>query len=294
MPMDKSNIMQRKLGIWALSCIAISFLFLNSLEMPSLSYLQSCGLYPWVVLLLCTYMAYVKRNGIFEKIRKEREKSVEISNIIIGLLIIIISVLLPKDLGLAAVVFEMLLAFLGIFIIFFGGAALYPGILLGIYGFSVGFPVILSRYLETQYSLATVWIVSAALKITGFEFISQGSVINYSSSSGQEISLLVDSACSGSGSMSIFIALFALIMLDIKLPRKGAAYMFIFGVLGTTIQNVVRIAIIVFAGFYYGPGGVLAAHSYAGYVLFPVWFFVFVYVYFRYARKFPRVIYIKQ
>ena len=110
-------------------------------------------------------------------------------------------------------------------------------------------------------------------------------MINYFSSNGREISLLVDSACSGSGSMSIFIALFALMMLDVKLPRKDAAYMFIFGILGTTIQNVVRIAVIVFSGVYFGPAGVVASHNYAGYVLFPAWFLVFVYIYFMYAKK---------
>jgi exosortase/archaeosortase family protein len=192
---------------------------------------------------------------------------------------------MPKGLGPAAVVFEMLLAFLGLFIIFFGGAALYPGILLGIFGFSVGFPIVLSRYLEMQYSLATVWIVSGALKIAGFEFITQGQMINYFSSNGREISLLVDSACSGSGSMSIFIALFALMTLDVKLPRKEAAYMFVFGVVGTTLQNVARIAVIVFSGFYFGSTGVVTSHNYAGYVLFPLWFLIFVYIYFMYAKK---------
>jgi exosortase/archaeosortase family protein len=230
-------------------------------------------------------MAYIKRNEIFAKIQKESEKSVEISNVIIGLLIIVISIIMPKDAGLAAVVFEMLLAFLGLFVIFFGWAGLYPGILLGIFGFSVGFPIVLSNYLEAQYSLATIWIVSAALKIAGFEFISQGQMINYFSSGGREISLLVDSACSGSGSMSIFIALFALMTLDVRLPGKEAAYMFIFGVVGTTLQNVVRIAVIVFSGFYFGPKGVVASHNYAGYILFPLWFLVFVYIYFMHAKK---------
>ena len=110
-------------------------------------------------------------------------------------------------------------------------------------------------------------------------------MINYFSQNGREISLLVDAACSGSGSMSIFIALFALISLDIKLPKKGLLYLFIFGILGTTFQNVVRIAVIVFSGFYFGPQGVVAAHNYAGYVLFPLWFIAFVYIYFMYAKK---------
>ncbi len=285
MSMDKNNSMKRKLRIWAFSCLAISILFLYELKVPSFAYLQSCGLYPWAVLLLCTYMAYIKRSEIFSKIQNEQEKPVEIFNVIIGLLIIIISIGLPKGVEPAAVVFEMLLAFFGLFVIFFGWVSLYPGILLGIYGFSVGFPIVLSRYLETQYSLATVWIVSAALKIAGFEFISQGQMINYFSSNGREISLLVDSACSGSGSMSIFIALFALMTLDVRLPRKEAAYMFIFGIVGTTLQNVARIAVIVFSGFYFGPGGVVTSHNYAGYILFPLWFLVFVYIYFRYAKK---------
>ena len=277
--------MNSKLWLWALSCFVISFLFLDKVRMPTWSYLQSCGFYPWAVLLLCMLWLYNKRGEQMERMRSESEKSAGLPYILLGASILAVSLLMPRDVGLAGVVFEMLLAYLGIFIILFGRAAILPGVLLGIYGFSVGFPVAIARYLDLQYSLATVWMVVAALKTSGFQLVSQGQMIRFPNINGSEISIFVNAACSGSASMTIFIAIFALMMLDIRLSNKNALYMFLFGVVGTTVQNVIRLIVIILAGYYYDYHGVSVAHSYAGYILFPVWFLIFAYVYFTYAKR---------
>ena len=285
MSIDTKNIMLRKLGMWALSCFVISFLFLDKIRIPSWSYLQSCGLYPWAVLLLCILWLYNKRGKQIKKMRVESEKSADLPHILGGMLVLAVSLSMPRDIGLAGIVFEMLLAYLGIFIIFFGRAAILPGVLLGIYGFSVGFPAAVARYMDMQYSLATVWMVVTSLKTTGFQLTSQGQIIGFPNAGGDELSVFVNAACSGSASMTIFIAIFALMMLDIRLPNRGALYMLVFGVVGTTVQNVIRIIIIILAGYYYDYHGISVAHAYAGYILFPAWFLLFAYVYFMYAKK---------
>lgn len=281
--------MNSKLWLWALSCFVISFLFLDKVRMPTWSYLQSCGFYPWAVLLLCMLWLYNKRGEQIKKTLAESEKSAGLPFILLGASILAVSLLMPRDVGLAGVVFEMLLAYLGIFIILFGRAALIPGILLGIYGFSMGFPVAIARYLDLQYSLATVWMVVAALKTSGFQLVSQGQMIRFPNINGSEISIFVNAACSGSASMTIFLAIFALMMLDIRLQNKNALYMLVFGVVGTTVQNVIRLIVIILAGYYYDYHGVSVAHSYAGYILFPAWFLVFAYVYLRYTRRLAQV-----
>lgn len=282
-------LLLRKLGLWVLSCLVISSLFLNKIRVPSWSYLHSYGLYPWAVLFLCVLWIYIKRGEQTERMASESEALfARPPFIFLGALALAASLLLPRDVELAGVVFEMLLAYWGLFVIFFGRAASIPGVLLGIYGFSVSFPAAVGTYLDPQYSLATVWMVVTALKTTGFQLTSHGQMISFLNTNGREMSVFINAACSGSASMAIFIAIFALMMLDIRLPNKGALYMLAFGVAGTTAQNVIRLIVLILAGYYYDYRGISTAHSYAGYVIFPVWFFVFAYVYLRYARGLSR------
>ncbi len=276
--------MLRKLVLWALACLAISLLFLGN---PVLSWtsLSSCGLYPWAILFLCTLWIYVKREEQVKRMQSVQEKVAGLPHIFLGAVVLAVSFLLPGDAGLPFIVFEMLLAYLGLFVMFFGSAALLPGLLLGIYGFSVGFHAVIEGYMDPQYSLATTWMVVTALKASGFQLVNQGQVISFTSVSGNEIPIFINAACSGSASMTIFLALFALMMLDVRLPAKSALYMLAFGIVGTTAQNVLRLIVLILAGRYYDFPGLVTAHSYAGYILFPAWYLVFAYVYMRCAQS---------
>lgn len=280
--------MVQKLVLWLLLCLAISFIFFrgfwqNITKLLSWSYLQTYGAYPWAVLFLCTLFIYVKRNELLEKAKTEELFS-EPPFIFLGLAALITSLLLPKEVELSFGVFELLLASLGLFAIFFGKVIAIPAILLGVYGFTIAFPILFSRYMEVQYSLATVWMVTTTLKIFGFQLGSQGQVISFLDITGNKITAFVGAPSSGIASMTIFIALFVLMMLDIRLPGRNALYMLIFGLTGTTLQNVLRLVILVVAGYYRGPEAFWQAHDYAGYIIFPIWYGIFVYVYLRYAQ----------
>lgn len=284
-----NSLVHRKLMLWARSCFAVSFLFLflnNAGVRLSWSYFQSQGLYSWAVLFLCILWIYAKRGAQIEMIRAESKRMFSSPFFIfLGFIFLGVSFLLPRDMELSGIVFSMLLAYIGLFSVFFGRAAMMPGTLLSIYGFSIGFPVAVAKYLDPQYSLATTWMVVTPLKALGYPLVDQGQVVNFLSAGGREMSIFINAACSGSASMTIFISIFALMMLDIRLPGKGALYMLIFGVLGTTLQNVLRIIVLILAGYYYDFRGISTAHLYAGYILFPTWFLIFVYVYMRYARR---------
>ena len=93
------------------------------------------------------------------------------------------------------IVFLMLLACLGLFAIFFGEACLIPSALLGIYCFAIVFPLLISRYVGTQYSLATVLIVVSILTAFGYPITSQGQLIHiYSPTNGIDLFAFIDAA----------------------------------------------------------------------------------------------------
>ncbi|MCZ7381922.1 MAG: exosortase/archaeosortase family protein [Candidatus Methanoperedens sp.] len=113
----------------------------------------------------------------------------------------------------------------------------------------------------------------------------QGQTIHFLDVSGNTQNYFIDAGCSGSASLAIFLSLFCLMMLDAPLPWKKAGYMLIFGLVGTTLQNILRLAVLVFAGYWHGSETVWTAHTYAGYILFPAWYALFAYVYLKQRKK---------
>lgn len=277
--------MNKKLLLWALSCLAISPIFLNNVSIPSLFQLQSAGLYSWAVLSLCVLWIYIKKDELSGKMGQGERLFSGLPFALTGGLIVIAAIFLPGGVKFADTIFKILLSYLGLFVLFFGRAGLLPGILIGIYGFSLGFPLAVDRFIEPRYSLATVWMVVSALNVLGLQLVSEGQLIHFLDVDGQRITIFVNAACSGVASMSIFLALFALMMLDIGVPPKSALYLAAFGIIGTSVQNVLRLVTLVVGGHYYSYKGVAITHSYAGYIMFPIWFAIFVFVYMRHAKK---------
>ena len=72
-------------------------------------------------------------------------------------------------------------------------------------------------------------------------------------------------------------------MLDIRLPLKKAGYLFLIGLAGTWLQNIIRVAISVVAGYYWGWEALEATHYNIAYIIFPLWYMLFAYIYFRQA-----------
>ncbi|MFH1773592.1 MAG: archaeosortase/exosortase family protein [Methanobacteriota archaeon] len=274
--------MNKKLFLWlALTLIFLS-LFFKSLwqnigNLLSPVYIQEKGVYPWAVLLLCTFWIYIKREEISKKMQAKR------IFIFIGSAAILTSVAIQFE-ELPFLVFAFLLCSLGFFFIFFGEAGIIPALLLGVYGFTIAFPVIFSKFFETHYALATVKIVTTILNVLGYPINAEGQIISFLDVSGKSISAFVGAPSSGIASITIFVAIFVLMMLDVTLPARKALYMFLFGLVGTCFQNILRLIILILTGYYYGSAALWKAHDYAGYIIFPAWFAVFVFIYLHVSK----------
>ena len=125
--------------------------------------------------------------------------------------------------------------------------------------------------------------VTGITRMFGLLITNDGVVIHLNSPSGNAISTTIVPGCAGWATIGVFMALFALMMLDIRLPLKKAWYIFLIGLAGTWLQNLFRVVLSVVAGYYWGWGALEAMHYNAAYVIFPIWYALFAYIYLRQA-----------
>ncbi len=273
--------MRRQLLWIATSIVFTAVFFLKrgiSLDKLSPAYIEKTGAYPYIVLAMCVILLFLKRTQIIVLMKIKTR----LPYTIIGISLSALSVLIRAD-EPTIQIFALLLLFAGIFTAFFGKASWMPLALLGIYGFAFVFPPLVSRF-GNFYPMATttflVTLLSPLIPISN-----QGQTIHFLDASGNTQNYFIDAGCSGSASLAIFLSLFCLMMLDAPLPWKRTGYMLIFGLVGTTLQNILRLAVLVFAGYWYGSETVWTAHTYAGYILFPAWYVLFAYVYLKQRKK---------
>ncbi|MCX9074401.1 MAG: exosortase/archaeosortase family protein [Candidatus Methanoperedens sp.] len=249
-----------------------------SFDKFSIAYIEKTGAYPYIVLAFCILMLYLKRDIIIAEAQKET-----------GLLYTVIGFSLAGLPGLLTfnelpfLIFDLLLIWLGIFIAVYGKAAIIPSVLLGIYGFAIIFPPFvleLGNFFPLTTATTLVFLLHPFLPISN-----QGTTIHFIDLSGLRQTYLIDAGCSGSASIAVFLSLFFLMTLDIPLPWKKAVYLLTFGLAGTILQNILRLIVLVLAGYWYGSQALWSAHAYAGYILFPVWYAFFAYVYLKQASK---------
>jgi len=178
----------------------------------------------------------------------------------------------------------MLMGWLGLFALLFTVASIIPSMLLAIYGFSLIFPLLVNGWLGELSAVLVTYTVIGITRVFGLPITNDGVVIHFTNLNGDAISTIVAPGCAGYATIGVFIALFALMMLDIRLPLKRAWYIFLIGLAGTWLQNIIRIVVSIVAGYYWGPGALEAMHYNAGYVLFPLWYTLFAYIYLRQTR----------
>lgn len=270
-----------KLAIWPTVSLALSFIFfrefwasLGTMLSPSWIFGQHHAA-PWGILGLCGIWLWLKR----KQIRSEIELGQSLVFISLGVALITGAILMPPSQDF--MVFQVLLASLGVFIILFGRGARIPSILLGIYGFAISFPLAIERFAELPYSISAIKSLSWILTGLGYAFQNEGQWLHFTSYSGEPISVTITAACAGPVTMGVFLAIFALMMLDIPLPPKKAAWLFLLGVAGTWLQSVIRLVILMLVGYHWGKEALWTAHFWTIYILFPLWYLLFVYIYFR-------------
>jgi exosortase/archaeosortase family protein len=275
--------LKTRVAVWVAACLAISIIAFGELwaQLPqwlSPEGLQRYGVFHWGVLGLCVLWLGLKRKDILSRMQTGR---LSLPFILAGVALLALSVFLPgRD---DFLVFLMLLGFLGIFTIIFSKAGIIPAILVAIYGFSVAFPILMMVWLGEPSSILVTNMVVAITRILGLPLASQGVVLQFNSLTGDIIRTAVTPGCAGYATIGVFIALFSLMMLDIRLPLKRAWYIFLFGLVGTWLQNILRILISVAAAYYWGQEALETVHYNIAYVIFPLWYALFAFVYLKQA-----------
>ena len=274
-----------RLIIWAAACLAMAIISFGELwtKLPqwlSLEWLRSHGISPWGVLGLCALCLWLKRGDILPKMQTGK---LSLPSILAGAALLALSIFLSRSDNF--LVFLMLLGWLGTFTIIFSRACIVPAILLAIYGFSVAFPILVTGWLGEPSAIVIANTIAVIARILGFPVTSEGPVLIFASVTGGIISATIIPGCAGYDTIGVFIVLFSLMMLDIRLPLKRAWYILLLGLIGTWLLNILRIMVTVAAGYYWGRGALETVHENAVYIIFPLWYALFVYIYFRQARK---------
>lgn len=277
--------MRIRLVFWAAASALLAVLTVGE-NWPRFKATLTCGyvvaghhVAPWGVLGLCLLWLYLQR----KKIRAAMDQGSAPLLFLFGLGVGGASFLIPPAEEL--LLLKVLAGSLGLFALFFKRGAVIPFVLLGAYAFTIFMPVLVQRYLEVPYARTSVVPAAGLLKLTGLPVVVSGQVFHLLTPAGQEMAVLVSSGCAGPATMAVFIAIFTLMTLDLPLPWKRAAPVFLLGVLGTWLQNVLRILIILACGCLSGEKALWTAHFWTIYILFPLWYLAFSALYFHAARR---------
>ncbi len=249
---------------------------IKTVENISSEYVTLNGIYPWMILFLCITFLFTRRHEIHYA--KPSFMFTATGTGIISGSFFLTSVVPEFE------IFRMLLAWLGLAFIFFGDAASLPALLLCIYGFGISFPKLVEAFLGHQYAQLTAWITyNIAQFFIPINVIE--TVISMTTLQGDKLMVEINAACSGAASMSVFLVVFSLMSLDIPLPRRDWAAMLLFGIMGTSLQNILRLVLLLLTGYNFGPSAIQGGESIAGYIIFPLWYAFFAFVYLRYAKR---------
>ncbi len=293
--MDRSLLRQNqsvRLRVGLLfACLALAFFvfwsaFANVAPLLNYAALKQNGFYIWAVLGLCVVWGYMKRKEILDAARTGTDSRWVLAGTILagaslGLLYYSATFVEALPLTLFAIAFVVVAQFT----LFFGKASKIPLMLLGVFGIAVVFPALLESAVAAPFPRATAVLCVSTLQLARVPVTLNGVTVTLNSLMGYNIVVNVDTRCAGSDSLAIFLAIFALMLIDRRPGNKAVLGLFIFGVVGAYLQNFVRLLALFTAGYYYGANALWAVHDYASYILFPVWFLGFAVVYLKYARK---------
>jgi exosortase/archaeosortase family protein len=67
--------------------------------------------------------------------------------------------------------------------------------------------------------------------------------------------------------------------MDMPVTFRKGLLLLLFGVAGTWLQSLLRLAALMLVGHYWGEQAMWAVHSWSAVVLFPLWYLLFVLVY---------------
>jgi exosortase/archaeosortase family protein len=286
----KDHSVVLKLGLLC-ACLIFTFavfrsVFAGAALLFDYATLKQNGFYFWAVLGLCILWTYIKRADIIEAYRGETDaKWLIFSLLLVSASIVLLFYVSAFAASLSLTIFAIGFVIVAQFSLFFGRASKIPLMLLGLFGVAVGFPVLLENTTAFWFPRATAVLCVSMLQSLGIPVTLNGVTVTLTSLLGYDIVTRVDTRCAGSDSLAIFLAIFGLMVIDRKPQNKLLIGLLIFGVIGTYLQNFVRLLMLFTAGYYYGADALWTIHDYASYLLFPVWFLGFSVIYIRYSKK---------
>ena len=264
---------------------ANTYLLLSNTSIYSqIKNIVATGLYPYVVLLLCIIF-FIAKSNIKESYRISNDQEIELIYFISGIVLILLSIFMPKNIDLPYIIFKIILGYLGIYVLIVGKFAILPTYLLSIYGFSIAFPEFAEQHTSETFLQFITWITVKISSIFIPVNFSNYTIIIISLST-ENILIIINTACTGVAALALFIAIFALMMADIPLPMRDATFFFIFGIIGTFVQNIVRLVVLTLTGYYFGLQALSSAHEVIGYILFGLYYMLFAYLYLKKARHY--------
>jgi exosortase/archaeosortase family protein len=157
-----------------------------------------------------------------------------------------------------------------------------------VYGAAVGAPAILLWAFGEPLAVLSSGLSAKLVGMTGFPVVWQGTQFQLLSKTGEVVSGVVTPGCSSISSVTMFLGLLALIHLDMKKSWSPTVKLAAAGILILTMLDSVRIVILLWVGYEYGPGAMWGLHDWIGYAMFLGFFLAALPVYFRMGRPASR------
>lgn len=262
------------------SLLWLPYIFTSFNPIDIEAYFQEGGLFPWIIILFCLGWLIINRGRLVSTMSKYKSFLADSTHISAGTLLCLTSLLIVTFAKMNTATDKIFPAFLFIAGVFSMFGTYLPTILSFIYGVGIFLPVVFNSLVGIPYSANSTLIFTSILRTFGYPITAEGAIINITTASGGVISTYIDAICAGSSSLAVFICLFLLVTLDlnVKLSKKTAFFLFL-GCIGTYIQAILRLITMSLVGFYYGEEAFWTAHTYAGYIIFSIYFSFFCYFY---------------
>jgi exosortase/archaeosortase family protein len=136
--------------------------------------------------------------------------------------------------------------------------------------------------------------LSGILTVLGVENQAVGAYLSFTMADGNSANIAIAAVCAGIYSFGIFLAAFiAFVLSEYSRLTRRIGILLVVGSLLTYIANLLRMTLIVLAGYYNGIGNsstpftLLWTHEYAGEIIFISWVAVFWWLAFRYLASEP-------
>ena len=118
--------------------------------------------------------------------------------------------------------------------------------------------------------------LSFSLNIIGFETSAIGDLLYYKDVDGKYNTVSIAWVCSGIQSLIVFVSAFSsYIIIEYRRLNSVMINFLFFGMIVSYIANILRMAIIIIAGHYYGSEALYWTHTNIGWVIFTIWFGIF-------------------